>query len=77
MSGAEILYFISRKTKSKHIQGPSGDKIQLIDDDVVSEELSTETKDGSNEQDSDTDNLPDLSKEKGLKFHLKKQSKFR
>ncbi|BFZ06995.1 hypothetical protein BsWGS_10034 [Bradybaena similaris] len=71
----ELGLGIGMKTKSKHIQGPSGDKIQLIDDEVVSEDLSAETKDGSIEQDSDSDNMPDLSKEKGLKFHLKKQSR--
>ncbi|CAG5119818.1 unnamed protein product [Candidula unifasciata] len=73
----ELGLGIGMKPKSKHIQGPSGDKIELIDDELFSEQPDeTETnKTGDNDHDSDTDSLPDLSKERGLKFHLKKQSR--
>lgn len=67
--------FVARKTKKKTIQGPSGDQIELIEEEIQPEPDEPDGDPG--DEDSDTDSLPDLSKEKGLKFHLKKNSKYK
>lgn len=70
---------VSRRPRARSIQGPSGDQIDLVEDDALDINESTEgdeTEQGLGEGDSDTDSLPDLSKEKGLRFHLKKKRKW-
>ena len=64
------------------IKGPSGDEIYLLDEQGSSApDIETGNRRGAqnqteeNDDDSDTDSIIDLSKEKGLKFHLKKKSK--
>ncbi|KAH9509193.1 hypothetical protein Btru_049330 [Bulinus truncatus] len=68
----ELGLGIGMKTRKRAIQGPTGDKIILVE-----EEETPDTDDVDNTQeesnDTETDNI-DLSKEKGLKFLLKKNS---
>ncbi|XP_059167461.1 two pore calcium channel protein 1-like [Physella acuta] len=69
----ELGLGIGMKTKKKTIQGPSGDQIELVEEEIQPEPDEPDGK--PDDGDSDTDSLPDLSKEKGLKFHLKKNSR--
>ncbi|XP_012942639.1 two pore calcium channel protein 1 [Aplysia californica] len=74
----ELGLGIGMKPRSASIQGPSGDKIELVDEEVLPETDVEGGGEGDGEDqgdDSDTDSIPDLSKEKGLKFHLKKKSR--
>ena len=63
------------------IQGPSGSQINLLEDSDGDAFVSLHNVEGGGAQanntdddDSDTDSIIDISKERGLKFHLKKKS---
>ena len=58
------------------IPGPAGDTIELIEDEqppAADPEAPVDSNDTAEDSDEE-DTLPDLSQEKGFKFHLKKRS---
>ncbi|KAI8787824.1 two pore calcium channel protein 1 [Biomphalaria glabrata] len=68
----ELGLGIGMKTRKHAIQGPSGDEIILVEDEQTED---TDEVDNQQVETEDVDNEIDLSKEKGLKFHLKKHSR--
>lgn len=61
-------YFLFRTGPRERHLSTANDDSEL----VPNEQLTNEDKPDS---DSDTESIPDLSREKGLRFHLKKKSK--
>ncbi|GFO10199.1 two pore calcium channel protein 1 [Plakobranchus ocellatus] len=79
----ELGLGIGMRPRKMSIQGPSGDTINLVDEaqppaidpEVGSPPASPATAPAEEADESDDDTLPDLSKERGFKFHLRKRSR--
>ena len=75
----QIYYYYCRSKKKSDLGKPEVDKIELVSSE---EEVGRSTPPlvvpgmSIEDSDSDTDSIPDISQEKGLRFHLKKKSKF-
>ncbi|WAR18392.1 TPC1-like protein [Mya arenaria] len=83
---AQISAIHYRKGKGEKMGPPDVDKLELVSNEIEvdrkplgsSNSSSASVNmgaDGSSEHDSDTDSIPDLSNEIGVKFHLKKKSR--
>lgn len=64
-------YWLCFHSKPRGPFAPKPDRVDLVDN----EEQTAQTDQTDHADDSDNDSLPDISKEKGFRFHLKKKSK--
>ncbi|KAK3605493.1 hypothetical protein CHS0354_004046 [Potamilus streckersoni] len=75
----ELGLGIGQRSRGLESKQPNVDRIELVENEELSERSApsggADTMEENGELESDTDSIPDLSAEKGTRFHLKKKSR--